>query len=159
MADRVMTAPLAIVKVSGVAIAKIKSLRINETIQRGTVSGLGELVPSELPPLSWRGTASFDFYNVEFRKSQIPKGIVRAVQTVREWIDTVLLQETGVQVDIFKKETDTVDATTGIIKAKPVLYATIKELFLDTEGMDIAEAQVSNRTQSFQYRTPILFPA
>ncbi len=160
MADnRVMTAPLAVVKVAGEIIAKIKNLRISETIQRGRVSGLGQLVPDELPALSWAGTASFDFQNINFLTSQIPGGINRNTSSIEAWADNILLQEDGVQVVIYKKvknEDDPVSPT-GLLQGPLKVYATINGLLMDTEGFDIAEAQVSSRTQSYQYLTPILF--
>lgn len=156
--DKVLTAPLAIIKIGGIAVGKMKTIRLNESIQRGRVSGLGQLTPDELPALSWTGTLTCDFYNIDFIKSQIPGGINRNAQTLQAWVDNVLLQEDGVQVDIYKKVKDAVDATTGLISGKLALYCTVKGLFLDTEGFDVSEGQISGRNQSFQYLFPVLFP-
>lgn len=158
MADRVLTAPLAVIKVQGIAVGKMKNIRLNENVQRGRVSGLGQLTPDELPALSWTGTLTCDFYNIDFVKSQIPDGIKRNAQTLQEWVDNILLSEDGVQVDIFKKVKDIVDPNTNLIKGKLVPYCTVKGLFLDTEGFDISEGQISGRNQSFQYLFPVLFP-
>ena len=155
MAERVLTAPLAVIKVNGVAIGKMKNIRVSENLTRGRVSGIGQLTADELPPLSWTGTLSCSFYNIDFNKSQIPGALQRNVNTLKEWVDTVMLDETGVQLDIMKKVKDT--ETNGIITSKLAVYATVKDLFLDTEGFDISEGQISNRDQSFTYITPILF--
>jgi len=156
--ERVITAPLAIIKVKGVAIGKMRGIRVNENIQRGNVQGLGQLIPDEKPALSWSGTVSCDFYNIDFVKSQVPEAILRNVSTIQEWSDSVLLQEEGVTLDIFKKIAAPGAPKSGLIPSVETPYATIIGLFLDTENFDINEGQVSGRNQSFQYLNPIIFP-
>jgi hypothetical protein len=156
---RVITAPLAIIKVQGIAVGKMKSLRIQETIRRGRVSGLGQLTPAELPPLEWSGTLSCGFYNISFDKSQLPKAIVRKVNTIDEFVDTVLLQEDGVQVDIMRKVAAApADPNTGIIPSELEIFASVKGCFLTREGFDIQEGQISGKDADFDYTTPIIFP-
>lgn len=156
--DRVITAPLAIIRVNGIAIGKMKGIRVNEQIQRGNVQGLGQLVPDEKPALSWSGTVSCDFYNIDFSISQIPDAIIRNVNTLQEWSDSVILQEDGVTLDVYRKVKQLGQPGNGLILGQENLYCTIKGLFLDTESFDINEGQVSGRSQSFQYLYPILFP-
>lgn len=155
---RVITAPLAIIKVGGVAVGKMRNIRITETIRRGKVIGLGNLTPDELPALEWSGSMNAGFFNIDFRLSQIPGAIQRIAQNVTQWADTVLLQEDGVQVDIMKKVRDSVNPKTGIITSKLEVYASIKGCFLSREGFDISEGQISGRDTDFEYTTPIIFP-
>lgn len=159
MADKVITAPLAVIRVNGVTVGKMRNIRVQESMRRGRVSGLGQLTPDELPALEWSGTLSAGFYNVTFKKSAIPKGIIREVNTIEEFVDTVLLQENGVQVDILRKEADgPPDPVTGIQKSKLVVFASVKGCFLTREGFDIQEGQISGKDADFEYTTPILFP-
>lgn len=159
MATKVLTAPLAIIKVNGIAVGKMKSIRIQETIRRGRVSGLGQLTPDEVPALEWSGTLSCGFYNITFDVSQLPQAIVRKVNTLDEFVDTVLLQEDGVQVDIMRKVRSGIpDPITGIIKSKLELFASVKGCFITREGFDIQEGQISGKDADFDYTTPILFP-
>ncbi len=154
MSDRVITAPLAIIKVNGSAIGKMKGIRVNEQLQRGEVYGLGSLIPEELPPLKWMGTLSCDFYNIDFRKSQIPGAIRRDVQTLTEWANNLLLQEDGVTVNIFTFKKSGVNAR-GLNEGDLQLYASIQGCFIDAENFDVNEGQVSGRNQSFKYLNPI----
>lgn len=156
MADKVLTAPLAVIKVNNVRVGKMKGIRINESLQRGRVSGIGSLTPDELPAIMWSGTLSCDFYNIDFSKSQLPGAMNRNFTSLSDWQDNVCLQDEGVTVDIYKTVTDTVDAN-GVIKSKLVKYSTIIGNFLDGENFDISEGQISGRSQSFQYLNPILF--
>lgn len=150
-----MTAALAIVKQQGTAVAKIRSLRVTENVSRGTVRGIGRLTREEVPAVAIDCTASFEFYNVDLNQTTIPKVYPRAVNTLKDFTDNILLQD-GVQVEIYKKVEDFIDPVTKLKKAKPEIFATIQDLFIDSDGFDITEGQVSNKTQSFQYLTPIL---
>jgi hypothetical protein len=157
--DRVITAPLGVIKVQGVAVGKMKSIRVQETIRRGRVSGLGQLTPDEVPALEWSGTLSCGFYNISFDVSQLPKAILRKVNTLEEFVDTVLLQESGVQVDIMrKKKSGPPDPITGIIPSQLEIFASVKGCFLTREGFEIQEGQISGKDADFDYTTPILFP-
>lgn len=160
MATKVMTAPLAIIKVNGIAIGKMKNIRVNENIRRGRVQGIGELTPSELPALEWSGSLNAGFYSISFNNQDelIKTALLRNVNTLQEWVDTVLLQENGIQIDIMKKIKDFQDPNTGIIYPQFELFASIRGAFSTKESFDISEGQISGRDVDFEYLTPILFP-
>ena len=145
MANRVMTAPLAIIKQGSTVIGKMKNVRITETIRRGRVSGLGELTPQELPALEWNGTLNCQFYLIDFRATGVPNANPRTVNSsAQEYIDNILLDEDGVDITIFKKEdAGTTDPTTGLINSTLTEFATIQAAFIDREGFDITEGQFS----------------
>ena len=160
MANKVMTAPLAIIKVNGVAVGKMKNIRVNESIRRGKVSGIGRLTPSELPALDWSGTLSAGFYSITFNNQDelIKTALLRNVNNIQEFVDTVLLQEDGITIDIMKKVKDYQDPNTGIIYPEFELFASIRTAFSTKESFDISEGQISGRDVDFEYITPILFP-
>lgn len=155
--EKVMTAPLAVIKVNGKVVGKMRDLRIRETYRRGRVSGVGEMTASELPALEWNGTLSCDFYEIKFSETGIPGAISRNAPSTREFIDTVLLQESGVDVTIFKKVKKVKDPATGLISSKLEPHATVRGCFIDSDGMNISEGQVSGHNQEFTYLDPILF--
>jgi hypothetical protein len=156
---RVLTAPLAIVKVDGKAVGKMKNIRIQENIRRGRVGGIGKLTPDELPAIEWNGTLNAGAYTVKFSESVIPKALVRKVNTVDEFVDTVLLQENGVQIDLMRKiSSGPADPVTGIIPSELEIFASIKGCFATREGFDVQEGQISGRDVDFEYTTPILYP-
>ncbi len=152
-----MTAPLAIVKVNGVPVGKMKNIRVTETIRRGKVIGLGSLTPSELPALEWDGNLTAGAYLINFSQEVIQTAWPRAVQSIDEFVNTILLQEEGVQVDILRKVKD-FSLANGVIVPKFEVFATIIGCFATREGFDISESQISGRDMDFQYLQPILFP-
>jgi hypothetical protein len=155
--SKTMTAPLAIVKTNGLPIGKMKNIRLTENIRRGAVRGLGTLTPSELPPLEWSGSLSCGFYLINFSNEAIQKALFRNVQNVEEFVDTVLLQEEGVTIDIMRKVKDFSQAN-GVIVPKLEIFASIKGCFLTREGFDITENSISGRDADFEYTTPVLYP-
>lgn len=155
--ERVMTAPLAIIKSNGVAIGKMKSLRCTETIRRQKVTGLGRLTPSEYAPTDWEGNLNCGAYLISLKKSIIPGAILRRVQTVQEWEDTLVLSTDGVQVDIMRKVLEST-AANGVKKPKIETFVSIKGAFANRESFDISEGQLGGRDADFNYSTPFLFP-
>jgi hypothetical protein len=155
---QVYTAPLAIIKVDGIAIGRMKTIQVNENIQRGTVQGLGELTPKEKPALSWAGTLSCAFYNVEFQLSSIPNAITRNVNTLKEYVDSLLLQEQGVSVELYKKVKQPGSPAIGNIQSQLQLYCTVSGLFLEGDNFDLSEGSISGKNQSFSFIDPIIFP-
>jgi len=157
--NQTIHAALAIVKSNGNTIGKMRGITVNENFNRAEIRGLGELTPQEVPAISWAGTLTADFYNIDFTKSTIPNAVRRDVQDVKSFVDNVLLQEEGVQVILYKKVPGTVDPETGLITSVEDVYAVINGLFLDTDNFNINEGQVSGKNQSFRYLYPIIFPA
>lgn len=157
-----VTAALAVIKVNGVTIGKMKTVRITESIQRGRVKGIGKLSADEVPATDWTGTLSCDSYLINFKDSVIPGLINRNVQSVEEFQDYILLQEDGIQVDLLKKVKDTSVSPNpgrdGKIKKKYEVLVSIKRLFINREGMDISEGQIAGKNMEAEYLDPVIFP-
>lgn len=169
--NRVLTAPLAVIRVNGITIGKMKSISVTESIRRGRVVGLGQLVVDELPALEWSGTLSAEFMTIDLKKSMIPGAINRIAKTVEDWTNSVLLQDDGVQIDILKrvKNPQQPDALFPNISPDPNfiqrnitatfdVFASVKGCFLTREGFSITESSISSRSVEFEYSTPILYP-
>lgn len=157
---RVMTAPLAIIKINSVTVGKMKNVRIVETIRRGRVTGVGRLNPEELPALEWSGSLSCSSYTINFNLlANVSKlGTFRNAATVEEWANAILLQEAGLEISILRKVKDgEIDAETGLIKTKYETFAKVNAAFTTREGFDVQEGQISGRDTDFEYLEPILY--
>ena len=157
---KVMTAPIAIIKINGKAVGKMKNVRITEQIRRGRVTGIGTLTPSELPAVEWSGTMSCSAYSVNFNLlnnvSRI--GTFRQGANEEAWQNAILMQEKGLQIDVMKKvKNGEIDPQTGLVETKYEVFATVKGAFATREGFDIQEGQISGRDTDFEYLDPILF--
>ena len=157
---RVMTAPLAIIKINSVTVGKMKNVRITETIRRGRVTGVGRLNPEELPALEWSGNLSCSSYTINFNLlANVSKlGTFRNAATVEEWANAVLLQEAGLEISILRKVKDgEIDTETGLVKTKYETFAKVNAAFATREGFDVQEGQISGRDTDFEYLEPILY--
>ena len=162
--SQVLTGALAIISINGNPIGKMRNIRVTENINRGRVSGIGELTPQELPALQWNGTVSCSFYSIKYNADGVAGvdgnpdvGITRTATSVAEWVEHVVLQEKGVDLDIFKKIQDAIDPTTGLLKNNtPEPFARIEGMHLDRDGFDITENGISGRDQDFTYKNPII---
>ena len=157
---RVMTAPLAIIKINSVTVGKMKNVRITETIRRGRVTGVGRLNPEELPALEWSGSLSCSSYTINFNLlANVSKlGTFRNAATVEGWANAILLQEAGLEISILRKVKDgEIDAETGLIKTKYETFAKVNAAFTTREGFDVQEGQISGRDTDFEYLEPILY--
>lgn len=169
--NRVLTAPLAVIKVGGITIGKMRNIRCTESLRRARVVGIGQLVPDELPVVEWQGTLSCEFMTIDLKKSMIPGAINRITESVDKWVDTVLLQEEGVQIDILKRVKDPQkpdnqfpnvspdpNFVQRVIDGKFEVFASIQGCFITREGFNIAEGSISSRDVEFEYKTPIIYP-
>lgn len=158
----VLTAPLAVIKVSGVAIGFMKSIRITETFNRGTVRGIGKLNPAEVPALTWDGSLSCGLYLIDFAKAlnklEDARVVQRKVQTIEDFVNTILLNENGLQLDLMRKIKVSQDPQTGIIVPGFEIFGSVKRAFITRESMDISESQITGRDVDFTYIDPITVP-
>ena len=156
MATRSMTGPLAIIKVKGVAVGKMKTIRCTENIRYGKTIGLGRMNPDEMMPLDWSGSLNCSSFLIDLRQAVIPGSLNRVAQTVDQFFDTLLLGD-GIQIDIMRKIFGSTN-TQGLITPNYEIVASIKSNFATRESFDISEGQISGRDVDFEYDTPFLFP-
>lgn len=161
----VLTGAIALVKVNGKAVGKMRGIRANENIRRQPVRGIGTIMPSEQAVTEWEGTLSCDFMEVKFQDTGLPNAIRRDIPVARSQVllgnesfeDQLILDVDGVQVDIFKKVTDLIDPTTGLIRPKLEPYAIIKRVLIESDSFDISDGAISGHSQSFKYLDPVIF--
>lgn len=160
MAEKSMTAPLAIIQINSVTVGKMKNIRITESIRRGRVAGIGRLNASELPALEWQGTLSCSSYTINFNllANKLKIGTFRNVPDVETWANALLLQENGLEISILRKVKDgEIDPETGIVSTKYETFAKVGASFVTREGFDLQEGQISGRDTDFEYLEPILY--
>ena len=157
MATRVMSAPLAIIKVNGVPVGKMRTIRCTENMPLQMVKGIGKITGGDPVRTDWRGTLNCGAFTMDLRTAIIPGAIPRIAQTAQQFEDTIVLDDTGIQIVILRKVAGTV-LPSGLIQPNYEIFATIDAAFSTREDWDITEGQVSGRNADFEYRDPILFP-
>lgn len=153
-----LTGALAIVRVNGEPIGKLRNVRATENFRRVGIRGLGTTIEDEAPIVEWTGSVQCSFYEINFQSTGVTNAVRRDVQTKQEFEDNLLLDIEGVQIDIFKKIEDFVDPATGLRRAGVEPYAIIKRVLIESDSFDISEGTVSGHDQSFKYLEPLLYP-
>lgn len=164
MDNKVVTGAIALIKVQGEVIGKMRSIRCQENMRRIPVRGIGTILPSEQAVTEWEGTLSCEFMEIQFQKTGIKNAIRRIFPNIASQVlngnasfeDQLILDVEGVQIDIFKKVTDVIDAQ-GIIKPKLIPYAIVKNCLIESDSFDISEGSIAGHSQSFKYLTPLTF--
>ena len=168
--DKVLTAPLAVIKVNGIAIGKMRNIRYTENIRRARVVGLGTLVPDEAPAIEWSATLTCSFMSIDMKKSMVPGAINRIAGSIEQFVNNVLLQEDGVQIDIMRRVKDpqqpdnlfpNVSSDPNFIqrqiKGKLETFASVRGCFITREGLDINEGSISGRDVEFDVIEPLTY--
>ena len=153
-----VSGPIALVKSNGVTIGKIRDIRATETFARAEVRGLGNVETQEALILSHSGTFSIDSFLVDVKSSGVKTLMNREVVSPQQFINTILLNEQGIDIYIYKKIPKTVDDTTGLVTAvdeEPI--AILRKCFLDSMSFNISEGQISTYSQTGRFLRIITF--
>ncbi len=153
--QKTMTAPRAIIKVDGKAVGLVRNLRTTETIQRGSVMGLGRLTKKEMPALSITCTWSCDQYLINLKDTGIPGLNNREINSPEVYKDTLTLAEIPVDIVVAKREA-TVTENGVVTAAIDGDFATLQDVYLNSSSWDVTENQISAHNQSGEYLEPIL---
>ncbi len=166
--NKVLTGALAIIKVNGQAVGLMRNLTINEGFRRVPVRGLGSIIPKEAPVTEWAGTLSCSFFEINYDLSGIKNAVRRKVglgnavsqiaggNNVANFEDNLVLDATGVDLDVYKKITDVIDPVSGLINPTVVPYAVVGRCMIESDNVTIDEGNVAGRNQSFQYLDPVI---
>lgn len=161
--DRVIHGSIALIKVGGITIGKMRSISAQENYQRIDVQGLGTIFTQEAPVVKFTGTLTCDFMSISFANEGIRGAIRRDLPNLASRIfegeisleDQLSIDsDTGVQVDVFKKIEDLVNPD-GTIKPKAVPYAVIQNCMIESDSFNISEGTVGGKNQSFRFLKPI----
>lgn len=160
---KVFHGAIALIKVEGIVIGKMRSIQATENFARQEVRGLGTIFASEAPVTTWTGSLSCEFMSIDFTKEGIRKAIRRNLPNIASRVfsgepsfedQLVLDSDRGVQIDIFKKIEDLIDAN-GVIKPKATPYAVISRCLIESDSFNVSEGSIAGHSQSFKYLDPI----
>lgn len=167
--SNVLHGALAIIIVNNKPVGLMRDLRISENTRRQPVKGLGTILPKEAPVTDWNGTVSCSFFEIDYKSSGIEKAIRRDVGAgnaqsqigiginTPNYEDNVVLDEFGVQLNVFKKVKDAIDPATGLIIPTKIPYAVVTRCMIEGDNINISQGQVAGRDQSFMFLDPIIY--
>jgi hypothetical protein len=86
MDNKVFTGAIALIKVKGQVVGKMKSVRAQESYRRTPVVGIGTIIPSDAPVTGFEGTLSCEFMEVRFSESGLPGAINRKFASTKSQV-------------------------------------------------------------------------
>jgi hypothetical protein len=157
MGNKVLTAPIAVIKINGYASGYMRTVRCTENIQRGEVKGISNLTLQEVPAVGYTCQLAADFFFLSLKRPEV-QALVNRSGSVKNFIDTLTLGELPCQIHLYKKVkvTELNNLVTDVDNEGETI-AVIKDFFPDSQSFDITENQVSGTNISGRYLTPIIF--
>ena len=155
--EKTFTAPLALIKMKGVIVGKIKNINVTEQYQRGDVRGLGTLVSQEKPIISIACSFSCSSYMISVKKLGTIDNpfAMRGAQTTEQFVNTLLTQDEGIDIYVLKKGAKTI--TNGIVtEASESVEFVIVSAFLTSQSFQIQEGQIAGSDLQGEYLNPVL---
>lgn len=165
--DNALHGSIAIIKSAGKVIGKIKSWRFSEQLNRGDVQGLGTIYSSEVPVLKYKGTLAVSQVAISFKNGVIPNAFRRNLSNIASQAlgnksasveDQLVLDDTGLVIECYKKVADLIDPTTGLIRPKVTPFIICSPCFLEGTSLDISEASLAGMDQNFTVLNPPVYP-
>lgn len=149
-------------------IGKMRDIRVNENFRRVRVpKGLGSIFADEFALVEWAGTISCSYFEISYGKTGLTSALKRNIFgqgdmfsqiaggiTTENFEDQAVLDDVGLTVDIYKKVQGTI--TNGIIQPDAKIYAIVSGMFIESDNINISEANIAGRDQTFQYLRPVV---
>lgn len=163
--EGVLTGAIALIRVNGNIVGKMRSISVQENFSRQEVRGIGTIFATEVPVTSYAGTLSCEQMSVDYASIDgIPGAIDRDFANAASQVlngnesfeDQLVLNILGVQVDIFKKISDVIDPITKKIKPKLRPYAVVNGCHVESSSFSIQEGNLTTVSQSFKFTEPVL---
>lgn len=162
--DPVYHAAIALIKVNGQYVSKMKSINFSENFQRQDVQGIGTIFSSEKPITKFNGTLSASKMSSSYKDGVIPAAIRRVWKNVasqaltgsESFEDQLVLGDDSITLELYRKVTDVI-APDGTIKPKVVPYAIIRKFLIESASCNISENAIAGEDISGTFLEPITF--
>lgn len=156
MAQNTFTAAIAVVKIGSNIIGRMTNLNIVEDITVQPVEEIGNLFDVEMVTTKYRGSFTCSFFEANFTDSGVKSNdILRVASSKEAFGDTLTLTQTGVDLDIYKKESDIIDPLTNEVQTENAPYLQIVGAKPTNNTWDITAGRIVTRNQSFMFIEPL----
>lgn len=158
MAEKVLTAPLAVIMINNKKVGKIRNLTFTENITRGEVQGLGSPSLQEVPVIAVRCQFQAGSYAISLKQlgTVMDPFIPQGITTAEQLLNTLLLGETPVSIHIYKKTAGTI-SNEGVVVSEGALerIGIATDCYLDSRSFEISEGNIAGKNITGRYLTPI----
>lgn len=155
--NTVLTSPKAYVTIGGKPAGYIKNLSCNESFQRATVKGLGNLTDQEVPVVGHSGTWSCDYWFIDFDQPAL-KEMINRMGGLEAFKNTLVLGEFPFSIVVYKKTATLIDAAAKLVVTADKTGKTIvrlDECYIDSQNFQMSEGGVASLNTSGRYLQPV----
>ena len=146
---------MAVIKINGYASGYMRSLTFTENIQRGEVKGISNLALQEVPATGVMCSFSADFFFISLARPEVRAFLMRD-QGLDAFINTLILGETPIQLDIYRKvASNVVNGVVLGITPEGKTIASIRDAYTNSQNVTISDSQVSGTSINGIYLTPV----
>lgn len=152
------SAPMAYIKIGGETAGFVRNITVQEQINRVDVQGLGSLPIQEIPPVSYRCSATVDQFFLSF-KAPVVEAMIHRLGTLQEVLNTLTFAEQGFSIMIYKKLVQNFDDTRKMVTQVDPTGQTVALLtpcFIENQNWQLQQQNVSAFNVSIRYLNPIV---
>ena len=151
-----LTAPRAVIKINGYVSGFMSDINVTENYGRAEVRGIGSPVMKENPITTIAGTLSCGFFFLSLARPEA-RAFVRRDEGLDPMINTLVLNETPIQVHMYRKIvlTKNADGIVTGIEPEGEVIGIVRDFFVTSQGFNIQEGAVSRMNVSGNYLTPL----
>lgn len=154
--NTVLTSPKAFITIGNKPAGYIRSLSINESIQRAEVKGLGNLTNQEVPAVGHSGTFNCDFFFINYKQPYVQEMINR-MGGLEAFKNTLVLGEFPFSIVIYKKTATVIDTTAKLVTEADRTGETIivvNECYIDSQNFQMSEGGIASYSTSGRFLQP-----
>ena len=113
---KTLTSPLAVIRINGYPSGYMRNLRVTENIQRTEVKGISSMIVQEVPIIGYNCSLSADFFMISLRRPEVAAMLKRDTGTLEPFVNTLLLGEIPIQIQIFRKKNKNLQGLNVLMK-------------------------------------------
>lgn len=149
---------MAYIKIGGETAGFVRNITVQEQINRVDVQGLGSLPIQEIPPVSYRCSATVDQFFLSF-KAPVVEAMIHRLGTLQEVLNTLTFAEQGFSIMIYKKLVQNFDdARKMVTQVDPTgqTVALLTPCFIENQNWQLQGQSVSSFNVNIRYLNPII---
>lgn len=152
------SAPMAYIKIGNETAGFVRNITVQEQINRVDVQGLGSLPIQEIPPVSYRCSATVDQFFLSF-KAPVVEAMIHRLGTLQEVLDTLTFAEQGFSIMIYKKLVQNFDDSRKMVTSVDPTGQTVALLtpcFIENQNWQLQQQSVASYNVNIRYLHPVV---
>ena len=145
---------MAYIKIGGETAGFVRNITVQEQINRVDVQGLGSLPIQEIPPVSYRCSATVDQFFLSF-KAPVVEAMIHRLGTLQEVLDTLTFAEQGFSKKLVQNFDDARKMVTQVDPTGQTV-ALLTPCFIENQNWQLQQQSVASYNVNIRYLHPVV---